>query len=132
MRQHKQGIRSMKVVNEDELFNFKPTPGVKHKEVFLHVLNATKEASYTDQTGCFLVISACENKYLMVVVKLDGNYIDAKPMQERAAKEFICAYQTIYQQWKATGSFAQVGIFSTTKHLKSLNKQFMRMDEELN
>ena len=34
---------------------------------------------------------------------LDGNYIDAEPLQTRTAKALIIAYQQIYQQWKATG-----------------------------
>eukprot|EP00804_Cyclotella_cryptica_P003441 CCRYP_002087-RA/>CCRYP_002087-RA protein AED:0.41 eAED:0.41 QI:0/0/0/1/0/0/2/0/284 len=51
MRQSRQGVRSTKVVDEDALLNFKPTPGVKHRDVYLRVYDATKRAMYTDQTG---------------------------------------------------------------------------------
>ncbi|KAL7480771.1 hypothetical protein ACHAW6_006431 [Cyclotella cf. meneghiniana] len=39
----------------------------------------------------------------MIAVKLDGNYIDAEPLQTRKAKACPDAYQRIYQRWKATG-----------------------------
>ena len=71
--------------------------------MYLHVFDATKKAMYMDKPGHFPVTYASGNKYLMVVVKLDGNYIDAEPMPARTAKELICTYQTIYQWWKVTG-----------------------------
>ena len=43
------------------------------------------------------------NKYIMVAVELDSNYINADPMKSCSAKELIHAYQSIYQCWKATG-----------------------------
>ena len=39
----------------------------------------------------------------MVAVKLDGNYIDAKPLKSRSTKDLIKAYKTIHARWKATG-----------------------------
>jgi hypothetical protein len=35
MKQLKQGVRSTKVIDEDAMLKFKPTPGVKHKDVYL-------------------------------------------------------------------------------------------------
>ena len=80
MKQTKQGIRSTKVVDEDAMAMFKPRPGTKHKDVYLQVFDATKKSMYTDQTGQFPLTSSRGNKYLMVAVKMDGNYIDAEPM----------------------------------------------------
>ncbi len=40
----------------------------------------------------------------MVAVELDGNYIDAEPLQSRKANALTDAYQDIFKQWKATGA----------------------------
>jgi hypothetical protein len=76
MKQTKQGVRSTKIVDEDAMLGFKPQPGVKHKDVYLTVFDATKKSMFSDQTGKFPITSARGNKYIMVAVELDGNYID--------------------------------------------------------
>ena len=85
------------------MLGFKQQPGVKYKDVYLMVFNATKKSMFFDQTGKFPITSACGNKYIMVAVELDGNYIDGKPLQSRSAKSLTKAYQAIFQRWKATG-----------------------------
>ncbi len=91
MKQTKQGVRSTKVIDEDAMLKAEampqPKPGVKHKDVYLRVFDATKKAMYTDQPGRFPITSAQGHKYTMVTVELDGNYIDAEPMKSRTAKE---------------------------------------------
>ena len=42
MKQTKQGVRSTKIVDEDAMLGVKQQPGVKHKDVYLIVFNATK------------------------------------------------------------------------------------------
>ena len=81
MKQQKQGVISMKVVDETAALQFKPILGVKHKDVYLHMFNTTKKAMYSDQTGHFPITLSHGNKYLMTAVELDGNYIDADPIQ---------------------------------------------------
>jgi hypothetical protein len=103
MKQTKQGVRSTKIVDEDAMLGVKHQPGVKHKDVYLMVFDATKKSMFTDQTGKFPITSARGNKYFMVAVELDGNYIDGKPLQSRSAKSLTKAYQAIFQRWKATG-----------------------------
>ena len=104
MRQTRQGVRSTKVVDEDAMLLASPSPGVKHKDVYLRVFDSTKKTLYTDQTGRFPITSARGNKYIMVAVELDGNYIDAEPISARTAKALTDAYQSIFQRWKATGA----------------------------
>ena len=58
MKQTKQGVRSTKVVNEDAIIRFKPTHGVKHKDAYLRVFDATKKTIYSDQTRIFFTTSA--------------------------------------------------------------------------
>ncbi len=86
MKQTKQGVRSTKIVDEDAMLGFKQQPGVKHKDVYLMVFDATKKSMFSDQTGKFPITSARGNKYIMVAVELDGNYIDGEPIQSRKAK----------------------------------------------
>ncbi len=103
MRQSRQGVRSTKVPDEHAMLGIKPTPGVKHKDVYLRVFDVTKKSMYTDQSGPFPRKSRRNNQYIMVAVELDGNYIDAEPLKTRKAKDLTEAYQKIYQRWKATG-----------------------------
>ena len=93
MKQIKQGVRSTKVVDEDVMHMFKATPGRKHKDVYLRVFDATKKTTYTDQTGRFPITSSRGNKYLMVAVELDENYIDCETIQSQTAKSLTKAYQ---------------------------------------
>ena len=67
------------------------------------VFDATKKSMFTNQMGKFPITSARGNKYIMVAVELDGNYIDCEPLQSRSAKSLTKAYQAIFQRWKATG-----------------------------
>ena len=66
------------------------------------MFDTTKKTMYTNQPGRFPITSASGHKCTMVVVKLDGNYIDAEPMKSRSAKELTEAYKRIYTRRKAT------------------------------
>jgi hypothetical protein len=103
MKQTKQGVRSTKIVDKDAMLGFKQQPGIKHKDVYLMVFDATKKLMFSDQTGKFSIRLARGNKYIMVAVEFDGNYIDGEPLQSRSAKSLTKAYQAIFQRWKATG-----------------------------
>ena len=58
----------------------------------------------TDQTGRFSVVSSKGNKYLMIAVEMDGNYIDGKPMNTRESQSLVKAYQSMWERWKVTGA----------------------------
>jgi len=47
---------------------------------------------HTDQTGRFLANSSSGNKYIMVLVEIDGNYIDGEPMKDRSEGSMIKTY----------------------------------------
>ena len=66
-------------------------PGVKHNDVYLMVFDATKKSMFSDQIRKFPITSARENKYIMVAVELDGNYIDGEPIQSRKAQSLTNA-----------------------------------------
>ena len=59
---------------------------------------------YTNQIGQFPIVSSKGNKYLMVAVEMDGNYIDVESMKSRETGSFVKAYQTIWSLWKATSA----------------------------
>ena len=42
MQQSRQGVQSTKVIDEDAALEFSPTPGVKHKDVYLRALDMTR------------------------------------------------------------------------------------------
>jgi hypothetical protein len=106
MRQSRQGVRSTKVINEDATFEFLPTPGVKHKDVYLRALHMTRKTMYSDKTGHFPITSSKGNKYVMVACELDGNYIDAEPMKDRTKGKLATAYKAIFARWKQTGTIS--------------------------
>jgi hypothetical protein len=119
MKQTKQGVRSTKVIDEDAMLGVQPRTGKKHKDVYLRVFNATKKAMYSDQTGKFPITSARGNKYIMVAVELDGNYIDAEQIQSKKAKALTEAYQVIFNAGMQPVPSIQIGIYSTTNHLRN-------------
>jgi hypothetical protein len=88
-------------------------PGTKHKDIYLLVFDATKKAMYTDQTGRFPITSARGNKYIMVAVELDGNYIDAEPVKSRKATDLTVSYQRFSDDGSPPGSSAPIGTFFT-------------------
>lgn len=74
MNQKRQGVRATKVLNkEDSMLGLQPTPGVKHKDMYLWIFDAIKKVMYSNQTGKFPFTSMYGNKYIMVAVELDGN-----------------------------------------------------------
>ena len=88
MKQTKQGLRSTKA---DAMLGFQQKPGVKYKDVHFLIFDAIKKSMYSDQTENFPITSAQGNKYIMVVVELDGNYIDGEPIQSRKAQSLTKA-----------------------------------------
>ena len=63
---------------------------------------STKKAMYMDQTGCFPITTSSGNKYKMVPMELDDNYINAEPMKLRSTCDLINACQAIWKHWSAT------------------------------
>ena len=80
MKRQCQGVRSTRVHEEAEP-NVLANP--KAKGVYTKIYNIT-ETMHTDQTGRFPVTSSRGNQYVMVLVEVDGNFIDAKPMKNRS------------------------------------------------
>ena len=80
----------------------KDPPPKKMWDVYIKIHNATK-TMHSDQTGCFPATSSKGNQYIMVLVEVDGNYIDVEPIKNKSEGAIIKAYQTIWTRLTATG-----------------------------
>ncbi len=70
-------------------------------DMFIQIHNANNTA-HSDQTGCFPVTSSSGNKYIMVLVEVDGNFIDAEPMKNKTAGSMIKAYLVLWNRLTAS------------------------------
>ena len=93
MKQQHQNVRStrIKIENENQT---QLTSEKRMKDVYLKVHNANN-TMHSDQTGCFPATSSSGNQYIMVLVEVDGNYIDAEPMKNRTSGSMVKTYQTL-------------------------------------
>jgi hypothetical protein len=93
-----QGVRSTRVQDEMEM----TLPALpKMNDIYIKIYNAT-ETMNSDQTRCFPTTSSRGNKYIMVIVKVDGNYIDAEPMKNKSEGAMMIAYIALWT--RLTGS----------------------------
>ena len=93
MKKQRQGVRSTKQNVDKEQHTTSNTK--KMHDVYIKIHNAT-ETMHTDQTGRFPATSSRGNQYIMVLVEVDGNYIDAEPMKNRTDGSIIKAYLTLW------------------------------------
>ncbi len=107
MKKQSQGVRSTKTMpaeNKDVLINPEVTTiPKKMKDVYIKIHNASKTV-HTDQTGCFPATSSRGNQYIMVLVEVDGNYIDAESMKNKTEGSMIKAYLALWAGLTASGT----------------------------
>ncbi len=58
---------------------------------------------HTDQSDLFPATSSAGNKYIMMLVVVDGNYINAEPMKDRTTGSMIKTYLALWNCLTATG-----------------------------
>ncbi len=75
----------------------------KMQDMFIQIHNPNNTA-HSDQTGRFPVTSNSGNKYIMVLLEVDGNFIDAEPMKNKTAGSMIKAYLALWKQLTASGA----------------------------
>jgi hypothetical protein len=100
MKRQRQGVQSTRVQEETEL-NLPAIP--KAKNVYIKVYNAT-ETIHSDQTGRFPATSSRGNQYVMVLVEVDGNFIDTELMKNRSEGAMIKAYRALWTRLTASGT----------------------------
>ena len=101
MKKQRQGVRSTKEVVEDT--KSQQLTAKKMHDVYIKIHNVT-ETMYTDQTGRFPATSTSGNQYIMVLVEVDGNYIDAEPMKNKTEGSIIKAYLALWARLTALGT----------------------------
>ena len=111
MKQQRQNVRSTKVRqnttnnggSDDDECNDQIKPQTKAKDVYIKIYLANDTVHF-DQTGRFPATSSRGNKYIMVLVEIDGNYIDAEPMKNKTEGSMIKAYLALWERLTATGT----------------------------
>jgi hypothetical protein len=74
----------------------------KMKDIYIKIHSATK-TMHSNQTDRFPATLSRGNKYIMVLVEVDGNYIDAEPMKYKSAGKMIkhtLHYRPASLHWK--------------------------------
>ncbi len=74
----------------------------KENFIFCRVIDLS-ETIHTDQTGAFPHTSIQGNRYIMVGIHLDANYIFVEPMKTKTEREMMRAYQRIVDRMKRAG-----------------------------
>ncbi len=96
MEKQRQNVRSTKVrILGQDGKHIELDRMLKKHNIMVKVIHA-RTTMYSNQTGCFPVQSSRGNKLIMVLYKLDGNYIDAKPMQDSQDNSLVKAYNTLW------------------------------------
>jgi hypothetical protein len=96
-------VRSTQVrVLENDNKDVKLDRTIKKHDVMVKVIHA-RTMMYTNQTGWFPVQSSRGNKLIMVLYEIDGNYIDAEPMQDSQESSLIKAYNTLWARVTKSG-----------------------------
>ena len=106
MKKQRQGVRSTRRKDESttqEDTNHTNPPPKKMRDVYIKIHNAT-ETAHSDQTGRFPATSSRGNQYVMVLVEVDGNYIDAEPLKNKSEGSLIKAYLALWKRLTATGT----------------------------
>jgi hypothetical protein len=76
---------------------------LKMKDIYIKIHNTTK-TMHSNQMGHFPATLSRGNKYIMVLVEVDGNYIDAEPIKNKSAGEMIKAYLALWNCLTALGT----------------------------
>jgi hypothetical protein len=74
------------------------------QDVYIKIHNAN-DTMHTNQPRQFPATSSNGNQYIMVLVEVNGNYIDAEPMKNKSAGSMIKAYIALWKHLMATGVF---------------------------
>jgi len=77
----------------------------------IHQDYLANDTVHFDQTGRFPATSSRGNKYIMVLVEIDGNYIDAEQMKNKTEGSMIKAYLALWER------LTEIGAVKPTTHI---------------
>ncbi len=78
-----------------------PSPRKKRRDMFIKIYNASK--MHSNQTGPFPAMPSKGNQYIMALVEVDGNYIDAEPMKSKSQSSIIKTYLILWTRLTESG-----------------------------
>jgi hypothetical protein len=87
------------IPNSDESTAPKPR---KMRDMYIKIHNAS-ETMHTNQPGQFPATLSNGNQYIMVLVEVNGNYIDAEPMKNKSAGSMVKTYTELWTRLTAKG-----------------------------
>jgi hypothetical protein len=125
MKKQSQGVQSTRVLAETTEANNIPIPA-KMKDVYIKIHNAT-DTMHSDQTGRFPATSSRGNKYIMVLVEVDGKYINAEPMENKSEGLMIKAYLTLWNRLTTTGTVKPTTHIMDKKASKEYKKEIQKI-----
>jgi len=108
MKKQRQGVILTKQNADNEQHTTLSTK--KMYDIYIKIHNVM-ETMHTDQTGRFPAISTRGSQYIMVLVEVDGNYIDTEPMKNRTEGSIIKAYTALWAR------IAELGTVKPRTHL---------------
>jgi hypothetical protein len=98
---------------------------LKMKDIYIKIHNATKNM-HGNQMGCFPATSSRGNKYIIVIVEVDGNYIDAEPMKNKSAREMIKTYLALWTCLTALGTVKPMTHIMDNKASEEYKKEIQK------
>jgi hypothetical protein len=120
MKRKQQGVRStrtLQTITEDDKEHITPNSGEspdskpkKMRDMYIKI-HIASETMHTDQPGLFPATPSNRSQYIMVLVEVDGNYINAEPMKNKSAGSMVKAYIELWTRLTAKG------VIQPTTHL---------------
>ena len=104
LNQSRAGVQSTKrkidLLPEATEDNLKPLLSKKIRDIYFKVVDTwdPKYKIYSDQTRKFSVRSRVGYRYIMVMVKIDSNYVLLQPMKNKSNKEVVDAYEALMKR----------------------------------
>jgi hypothetical protein len=71
----------------------------QHDNMFIKVVDLS-DTIHSNLTGAFPFALQCSNRYIMVVIHINSNYIFCKPMKNKTESKMIAAYQQIINRMR--------------------------------
>jgi hypothetical protein len=94
-----------------------PIPPKKMRGIFIKIYNAGE--IHSNQTGYFPATSSKGNQYFMVLVEVDGNYIDTELIKNKSVRFIIIAYLALWTRLTAMSTVRPTTHILDNKVLKA-------------
>ena len=124
--------KKSKKANEFKTANTTTLRGKKERDVHIEVYD-TQKTSHSDQTGAFSTQSQRNNKYIMVMVEIDSNFILVESMNRKSDKEMQRVYRKLMDRLHDAGVVPKKHVLDNkiSKSMKDLIRNKFNMKLKL-